>query len=171
MNLLNVLKEKYINNAHFLSKEDFCNIYKYPFLIGFENNKNEFLDTKSPTIIGKTLEEIEEDYNKSVKISLIFPVIKRNKNPFLKKITIGRSSLQDISIQDMTVSKFHAYFYNDENKYYLVDNNSTNGTFVNNVRIEPDKSILINDKDIMMFSTLKFIFYLPETAYEIFKIQ
>jgi len=172
MNLLDVLKEKYLNDANFLSKEDFCNIYKYPFLVSFEDNKSEFINSKAPTIIGKTLEEIEGNINKSNKISLIFPIVKTNKNPFLKKITVGRTSLQDILIQEMTISKFHAYFsFDEEGNYYLSDNNSTNGTFVNDNKVNTDEHILLNDKDIISFSNSKFIFYFPESAYDIFRIK
>lgn len=170
MNLLDILKEKYINDSIILSKDDFCNIYKYPFLVKFqENNNSEFLNSKSPTIVGKTLEELINNNNNSIKIFSIFPIVKTNKNPFLKKITVGRTALQDIIVQNMAVSKFHSYFhFDDDQNYFLVDNNSTNGTFVNGNKIEAEKNILLKDKDEISFSDSKFIFYFAESAYTIF---
>jgi len=173
MSLLDILKEKYINDASIFSKDDFCSIYKYTFLIKFEENNNniDFLNSKSPTIVNKALEEIINNNRNenSMKIFSILPIVKTNKNPFPKKITVGRSSVQDIVIQDMTISKFHAYFYTDEEQnYFLVDNNSTNGTFVNGNKIE-NQNILINDKDEISFSNLKFIFYFPYNFYEILR--
>ncbi|GIW22686.1 MAG: hypothetical protein KatS3mg068_1693 [Candidatus Sericytochromatia bacterium] len=87
-----------------------------------------------------------------------------------KKITIGRASIHDIIIKKRTISKFHAYFQIDEsNNYYLVDNNSTNGTKVNDKEISSNNFILIKDSDKITFSNISFVFYNPNTLYDILK--
>lgn len=50
-------------------------------------------------------------------------------------ITIGRTSENDIHIQDHNVSKRHGILVRDGDDYQLHDFNSTNGTFVNGERI------------------------------------
>lgn len=50
--------------------------------------------------------------------------------------TIGRSEDADISIPDMGLSRIHARLRRAAGTFYLEDAGSTNGTFVDNVRIE-----------------------------------
>ncbi|MDH3532543.1 MAG: FHA domain-containing protein, partial [Gammaproteobacteria bacterium] len=52
------------------------------------------------------------------------------------KILIGRSAICDISISSRFVSKHHALLIRGEDSMHLVDLNSTNGTFVNSVRVQ-----------------------------------
>lgn len=50
-------------------------------------------------------------------------------------INIGRASDNDIVLNSRLVSKYHAQMVIDDNKYYLYDNNSTNGIYVDNTKI------------------------------------
>ncbi len=52
------------------------------------------------------------------------------------KMTIGRDDDNDIAVADKTVSRRHAALVRDENGYQLVDEQSANGVFVNNLRVE-----------------------------------
>lgn len=53
----------------------------------------------------------------------------------MKVITVGRSSSNNIVVPDNNVSRTHCQFIQDDNGgYYVMDLNSTNGTFVNGVR-------------------------------------
>ena len=76
-----------------------------------------------------------------IKIELKF------KNKILKKIetekpeiTIGRSLSTDIQIDNLAVSKRHARIKKYRNQYAVEDLNSTNGTLLNDEKI--DKAIL-----------------------------
>ena len=54
----------------------------------------------------------------------------------MKVITVGRSSDCDIAIHDAKASRIHLQILlSDDGKYYVVDMNSTNGTYVNGRRI------------------------------------
>jgi beta-lactam-binding protein with PASTA domain len=62
--------------------------------------------------------------------SLLMPI----KN---KGMTIGRSEGNDIVLKDGTVSEYHAQIQFDGMAYYVVDLDSTNGTFLGNTRLLP----------------------------------
>ncbi len=50
------------------------------------------------------------------------------------RISIGRQNA-DVLINDNTVSRLHALIISENGNYFLQDNNSTNGTFVNGRRV------------------------------------
>ena len=63
-----------------------------------------------------------------------------------KKVTIGRSSLADIVIYNEYSSKFHALMLSSDDALILVDLNSSNGTFVNSVKVS---STILRSDDII----------------------
>jgi DNA-binding NtrC family response regulator len=52
------------------------------------------------------------------------------------QVTIGGMDDNDLVLNDPTVSRYHCRIYQDENAYMIEDLGSTNGTFVNRVRIK-----------------------------------
>jgi hypothetical protein len=54
-------------------------------------------------------------------------------------ITIGRKETNDIVIENRTVSSNHAALSFEGGLFYITDNNSTNGTFINDMRITKGK--------------------------------
>jgi pSer/pThr/pTyr-binding forkhead associated (FHA) protein len=69
-----------------------------------------------------------------------------------RKISIGRSSKNDIPLQDPFCSGTHAFFFPFEEGFALHDNNSKNGTFLNGKRIRKDKALKRGD-EILVGST------------------
>ncbi len=70
-------------------------------------------------------------------------------------ISIGRSKDNDIIIDDLSVSRKHAILERDETgKFYITDLNSSNGTFVNNVRITEKTAITPNDHILLGKTTM-----------------
>jgi protease PrsW len=66
-------------------------------------------------------------------------------------LTIGRSETSTIRfdpVQERIASKQHAFIEAKSDGFYVRDNNSTNGTFVNGRRVEAAK---LNDKDTLQF--------------------
>ncbi len=49
--------------------------------------------------------------------------------------TLGRSNSNDIVINDTSISRLHVRVENRGGQYYLVDNNSSNGTFLNRRKV------------------------------------
>ncbi len=51
------------------------------------------------------------------------------------RMSLGRSSRADVVIDDPRMSRIHAYVVKDAEKFIFVDANSTNGSFINGVRV------------------------------------
>lgn len=69
------------------------------------------------------------------------------------RISIGRGTNADIMIDDPQVSRIHAYIIRDGESYIFVDADSTNGSFINGVRVSrrllsPGDIIRIGDVEL-----------------------
>jgi hypothetical protein len=65
--------------------------------------------------------------------------------PLAGGITIGRSEAADITIADQFVSHMHARVTRRGAYHFVVDLGSTNGTFLNDRRIESDAQLKVRD--------------------------
>jgi hypothetical protein len=65
----------------------------------------------------------------------VFPIIKTERNPFRSMITVGRSANNDIVLHGSSVSKVHAYFVRTDFRWWIHDQPSTNGTYVDEARV------------------------------------
>jgi serine/threonine protein kinase len=65
--------------------------------------------------------------------------------------TIGRTNGNDLIISGRTVSRRHARLWFDNGRWYLADMQSANGTFINNVRLQPNQPVGLNDGDMLNF--------------------
>jgi predicted component of type VI protein secretion system len=63
-------------------------------------------------------------------------------------LTIGRTTANDLTIDNLAVSGHHAKVYYEGDKFVLEDLNSLNGTFVNSQRIR--KSFLKNGDEVLI---------------------
>jgi ABC-type multidrug transport system ATPase subunit/pSer/pThr/pTyr-binding forkhead associated (FHA) protein len=62
-----------------------------------------------------------------------------------KELIIGRSQECGIVLEDSKVSRRHARFFQQDGKYFIEDLGSTNGTYVNNQRIDGTREIRTSD--------------------------
>lgn len=76
-------------------------------------------------------------------------------------VTIGRAPDNEISIENLAVSRRHVVIRCIEGRYYIEDNNSANGSYVNGVRISKTE---ILDKDIITVGKHKLHFYNQQMA-------
>lgn len=82
------------------------------------------------------------------------------------RVTIGKKDI-DFSIDNDAISDLHATFYFENSIWYLMDNNSKNGTWLNGVKLEPNKKYeLFYNAEINFAQQKQYIFYKKE-----FKIQ
>ncbi len=97
---------------------------------------------------------------------VILPIEKvpGTKNPFAMGVTIGRVETNDISIDDASVSRFHAWLQHDErlNAWFLTDAESKNGTWLNDVKLAPSVRTRLEDGAIIRLGDIHTSFLLPE---------
>lgn len=76
-----------------------------------------------------------------------------------RPLTIGRTKATDVVIDDKTVSKLHAFFATqDDGTLRLTDAGSTNGTFVDGVRLRAPpagQEHVVAPGDVVRFGTVK----------------
>ena len=72
--------------------------------------------------------------------------------------TIGRDRKSDVYVNDEQASGHHAdlVYRPDEARFILMDHNSTNGTYVNDVELEPRRDLV--DRDLVTVGRHKFVF-------------
>lgn len=84
-----------------------------------------------------------------------------------KRISVGRSSTNELAIDDQSVSKIHAALVlNSEKQLMVADTGSTNGTFINAQRIAYGKAVAFEDDAKLKFGTVEVTFERLETYIE-----
>lgn len=91
--------------------------------------------------IGQHLEKIAESQNVS------YVMFNKKKINLIAKMTIGRSPDCSIVVDNKLVSRFHAVIQKIRDAYFLKDENSTNGTFLNGRKIPNGKYVKLNQGD------------------------
>ena len=84
-----------------------------------------------------------------------------------QEITIGREEGNSIVLPHISVSKRHARIIKENGNYFIVDNGSTNGVVVNNVRITG--KVRLHEKDVIVITNSKLIFTGAAISYCCFK--
>ncbi|WP_166170664.1 FHA domain-containing protein [Acinetobacter sp. SA01] len=82
-----------------------------------------------------------------------------------RDMLVGRHQSADIVLQAGEISRKHAAFLLKDQALWLQDLNSSNGTFVNDVRIEHEA--LLKEGDIVQFASLKFSVLEPAQAIDV----
>ncbi len=86
----------------------------------------------------------------------VFLIINKQLIPLTKSVTtLGRQIGNDIVLQEEFLSRFHAEIIHENDKYILVDKDSTSGTFVNGRRI--DRCVL-NSGDLIALANIFIMF-------------
>ena len=88
--------------------------------------------------------------------------------PLLDEVLIGRTDPMQLQPPDLDlqpygggsagVSRQHARFLRREEGWYLEDLQSTNGTYVNEVRLLPHRPVRLHSGDLVRFAQLTLVF-------------
>ena len=105
--------------------------------------------TNSP--VGKHISSIGEYKPAS------YLVFNKKKVELVAKITIGRDFDNDVVVDNKLASRHHAVIQKIKNAYFLKDANSTNGTFVNGVRIPKDKYVKLAPGDKITIGNMNLV--------------
>ena len=110
---------------------------------------NETIQTVSP--VGKQLKAYGETKPAS------YLMFNNKKVSLVAKITIGRESDTDVVVDNKLASRHHAMIQKIKNAYFIKDMGSTNGTFINGVRIPNDKYVKLNPGDKITIGNMNLV--------------
>lgn len=147
-----IYNSEFMENAVFFSMFDDCNNNR----VSFEELCNRM---KNGTygiyfVVDDMIQETGELQN-NLRLHSLFNGydIEINKSKFV----IGKSSGDvDLSGYNM-LSRVHCEIVNSDGNYYIIDKNSTNGTYVNNSRIPSEKMIPIKSGDNILLADLEYV--------------
>jgi len=106
------------------------------FLIPKKNSKNNALYLKGTNLVAGKIIDIKD-----------------------KSVLIGRNeTTSSVYIKNAFVSRKHAEFYKKGDKYYIKDLFSTNGTYLENNKIDPNVEYVLQNKNEIMLGTSDVIF-------------
>lgn len=91
--------------------------------------------------LGQHLDRIAESQQVS------YLVFNKKRIQLVAKITIGRETDNNIVIDSKLASRHHCVIQKIRDAYFLKDENSTNGTFLNGRKIPSDKYVRLNPGD------------------------
>lgn len=102
---------------------------------------------------------------------LVFPIVPDKGSPTMSRVRVGRSRENDICLPYDGVSKSHAHitWKPDRSEYYIVDLDTTNGTFVNGVAISTRKPKRMLTSSTVKFGTAEVIFREADDFYDYLK--
>lgn len=78
-----------------------------------------------------------------------------------KRISIGRTNENDIVLENRAVSRKHATIEFNDNAAVIIDNESLNGTFVNNRKITEE---VLRNEDAVMIGKYTLVYHNEQTA-------
>jgi serine phosphatase RsbU (regulator of sigma subunit) len=73
---------------------------------------------------------------------------------------LGRDPTCDLILNKRSVSRFHAQIITDHGEFFLEDNSSTNGTFINGKRV--DRRVALHDGDRIVIHDIPLVFFLSD---------
>lgn len=122
------------SDAARLSADEFETQHGNAFLLlsstGFKQSKSA---TSTEVLLLDPEEEVGE---RTAGVSVQIVPIRAAKNSLTHLITIGRTEKNDVTLSDISVSRFHAFFKrNPAGGFQLHDAGSTNGTTVNGLSV------------------------------------
>lgn len=82
----------------------------------------------------------------------------KKKIQLIAKITIGRESDNEVVIENKLASRHHAVIQKIRDSFFLKDEGSTNGTYLNGAKIPADKYVKLNKGDKITVGTTNLVF-------------
>jgi len=101
--------------------------------------------------------------------SVVVPLEKRYRNDF-KPIALGRDDRNDIRVASKTVSRFHAFFSNNHGRFSIEDKCSSNGTFVNDIVLDPGKQVPLQVGSELRFGNVRALLIDSDCLVELVRI-
>ena len=104
--------------------------------------------TNSP--VGRHLDSLGEGKPAS------YLMFNHKKVELIAKITIGRDTDNDVVVDNKLASRHHAMIQKIKEAYFIKDVGSTNGTFINGVRLGPNEKARVQRGDEVRFGSVEY---------------
>ncbi len=169
----------YVRVRRFAEKESvmrFEEIFQRPLFVGsgIASGQLEGGSESGQTMLFnvKSLKQVVESEMDDSLQTAIFALHKRNRGDGKPNIiTVGRSNDNDLVMNDYPISREHAMIRIQAGRYYLMDNNATNGTTINEQPLSPRKEMEIKLGDKVGFGRYRFYFLGAKALYKRIQTQ
>ena len=95
----------------------------------------------------------------------IYPLLKKAGASFPDRITIGRTSNNDIVVADASISRLHAYVRRDGKQWLVADGGSKNGSWLRGAILEPRRERPLESRAVLRLGDVDLTFYLASDLY------
>jgi hypothetical protein len=95
----------------------------------------------------------------------VLPLIKKPGAQFGDRITVGRTSNNDIVLAHHTVSRLHVYFRQRDGRWWVTDAGSKNGTTLRDVDLVARRETQLADGDPLWIGDIQVVFHTAPTLY------
>jgi hypothetical protein len=143
----------YADAAETLDERAFADRFPAPFILvyGTARPGNVMFTTAVVEVDGGW----EDGAGEPEELHRICALEKSGSNPYSDRISLGRTANCDIAIKSEKISKLHAHLTRDPNGGWMItDVGSSNGTFVNDRKLEAMVRTPIEDGDHLRFGTV-----------------
>jgi len=76
-----------------------------------------------------------------------------------REVNVGRDVACDLKFENSYIARWHATFFYEKEKWFLRDNNSTNGIWLNGVRMKAGKKYQLAANDEINFASVEKVFF------------
>lgn len=97
----------------------------------------------------------------------IHPLLKKPGASFPDRITIGRTSNNDVSIPDHSISRLHAYVKRAGTTWVVADAGSKNGSWLRGEVLEARRERAINSREVLRLGDVDLTFYLAADLFQV----
>jgi len=97
----------------------------------------------------------------------IHPLAKKAGASFPDRITIGRTSNNDLAIADHSISRLHAYLRPASTGWVVADAGSKNGSWLRGEPLEARKEKPIRSREVLRLGDVDLTFYLALDLYQV----
>jgi hypothetical protein len=126
-------------------------------------DKDETLDEDYPDV-DETLPSGKVDLGGEIELE-VFPLVKKPGASFPDRITIGRTSNNDVVIADTSVSRLHAYVRRIGDAWSVADAGSKNGTSLRGAALEARKERPLPSRALLRIGDVDLTFYVAADLY------
>ncbi|MBI3183006.1 MAG: FHA domain-containing protein [Myxococcales bacterium] len=104
---------------------------------------------------------------------LVLRVRKEKDNAFRRGVTVGRTSNNDVILDDASVSRFHAWFQRDDKtgEWAVADAGSKNGTHLAGQKLRPKKLTALAKESRLRFGQVEVTFLAPVAFLRLLRIR